>query len=147
MRMNCDGRIRGVALFVGAVVSLGVLGCVSSRDRILASSKSQLELRSIQSRAFDTVDREKTLRTIIATLQDLGFVIDHADNTLGSVSATKLDNYALRMTVTVRPRGTNQLLVRASAQFNLTQVEEPGPYQQFFTALGRAMFLEAQQVE
>ena len=138
------GRTVFVAGLTGCVL---LVGCVSSRDQILASTKSQLELRSIQTRAFDTTDREKTLRTIIATLQDLGFVISHADNTLGSVSGTKLDNYALRMTVTVRPRGTTQLLVRANAQFNLQQVSDPEPYQQFFAALGRAMFLEAQQVE
>lgn len=138
----------GRAVVVAALAGCALLaGCVSSREQILASSKSQLELRSIQTRAFDTTDREKTLRTVIATLQDLGFVINHADNTLGSVSATKLDNYALRMTVTVRPRGTTQLLVRASAQFNLVQVDNPEPYQQFFAALGRAMFLEAQQVD
>ncbi|MDP2604104.1 MAG: hypothetical protein Q8S00_16140 [Deltaproteobacteria bacterium] len=83
----------------------------------------------------------------MATLQDLGFVISHADNTLGSVSGTKLNNYALKMTVTVRPRGTNQLVVRANAQFNIQQVEDPEPYQQFFVALSRAMFLEAHQVD
>ena len=83
----------------------------------------------------------------MATLQDLGFVIDDADDTLGTVSATKLDKYALRMTVSVRPRGTTQLLVRASAQYNLRAVEEPGPYQQFFDALGQAMFLAAQEVD
>ncbi len=110
-------------------------------------SKTQLQLRSIQSRAFDTTDPKKTLRTIIATMQDLGFVIDNANYTLGSVSGTKLDNFQLRMSVTVRPRGTTQLLIRAGMQFNLTHVDDPEPYQHFFTALGRAMFLEAQQVD
>jgi hypothetical protein len=124
-----------------------LVGCASSQEQLLATDKSQIELRSIQTRAFETMDREKTLRTIMATLQDLGFVLDHADSTLGSVSGTKLDNYALRMTVTVRPRGTNQLLVRANAQFNLLQVSDPEPYQQFFAALGRAMFLEAHKVD
>lgn len=121
--------------------------CGTSRRELLAVSKSQLQLRSIQTRAFETTDREKTLRTVIATMQDLGFVIDDANYTLGSVSGTKLDNFQLRMTVTVRPRGTTQLLVRAGMQFNLTQVDDPEPYQQFFTALGRAMFLEAQEAE
>lgn len=49
--------------------------------------------------------------------------------------------------VTVRPRGDSQVLVRASAQYNLTQVDDPQPYQQFFAPLGKDMFLEAQQVE
>jgi hypothetical protein len=84
---------------------------------------------------------------VIATLQDLGFVVDNADATLGSVSGTKLDGYSLRMTAGIRPRGETQTLVRASAQYNNSPVEEPLPYQQFFTALEKAMFLTAHQVD
>jgi hypothetical protein len=118
-----------------------------SRQQVLATSASSVQLRSFQSRSFETTDREKTLRMVIATLQDLGFVVDNADATLGTVSGTKLDGYALRMTVSVRPRGETQTLVRASAQYNVTPVEEPAPYQQFFAALEKSMFLSAQQVE
>ncbi|HQH74629.1 MAG TPA: hypothetical protein PK360_21310 [bacterium] len=131
------------------IIPLGllVIHCGTSRKELLKSDTGAVELRQMQSRAFDTTDRETTLRTVIATLQDLGFVIDRADETLGTVSGTKLDNYALRMTVSVRPRGENQLLVRASAQYQLRSVDKPEPYQNFFTALSKAMFLEAQQVE
>ena len=87
-----------------------------------------------------------TLRTVIATLQDLGFVVDEADEVLGSVSATKLDGYRLRLTVIARPRGESQLLVRANAQYNLRAIEDPQPYQDFFTALQQAMFLTAHAV-
>jgi hypothetical protein len=83
----------------------------------------------------------------MATLQDLGFVINDADATLGTVSATKLDYYSLRMTVTVRPRGETQMLVRANAQYNVTPVTDPEPYQQFFTSLEKAMFLTAHQAD
>jgi hypothetical protein len=121
--------------------------CAPSTHQVMASSESQVKLRSIQTRAFDTTDREKTLRTVIATLQDLGFVVDKADGTLGTVSATKLDRYALRMTVTVRPRGETQMLVRANAQYNIHAVEDPEPYQQFFDSLAQSMFLSAHQVD
>ena len=124
-----------------------VVGCQSSRKQLLATGESQVQLRSIQSRVFDTTDRQKMLRTVMATLQDLGFVIDNADETLGTVSATKLDRYALRMTVTIRPRGQTQMLVRASAQYQRRAVEDPEPYQQFFDALGKAMFLTAHAVD
>jgi hypothetical protein len=133
-------------VLVAAVLSL-LCGCATSDRALLETEKSQVELRQIQSRAFDTSDREKTLRTIMATLQDLSFVIDKADATLGTVTATKLDTYALRMTVTVRPRGDKQLVVRASAQLDQRAVVEPATYQEFFNALSKAMFLEAQQVE
>jgi len=129
-----------------AMTSAGLLGCSTPTKAVLAS-ESQVRLRSIQSRRFDTSDKTKTLRAVMATLQDLGFVIDKADNILGTVSATKLRGYQMRITVTVKPYGESQLLVRANAQYNLRAIEEPEPYQQFFAALEKAMFLTAQNVE
>ena len=139
--------MKNYAILVMIVLSLLVAGCATTQQSLLDSDSSQVQLRSIQTRAFDTTDKEKTLRTIISTLQDLGFVIDKADATLGTVSATKLKYYALRMTVTVRPRGETQLLVRANAQYNVKPVTDPEPYQQFFTSLEKAMFLTAQQAD
>ena len=124
-----------------------LISCAPSTKQVLATKESQVKLRAIQTRVFDTTDRDKMLRTVIATLQDLGFIVDKADNVLGAVSATKLDRYTLRMTVSVRPRGETQLLVRANAQYNITAVEDPEPYQQFFDALSKAIFLTAHQVD
>lgn len=118
-----------------------------SRDQVLATSSSQVALRAVQTRAFDTTDRNLTVRNVIATLQDLGFVIDKADQTLGMVSGTKLDGYSMRITVTVRPRGKTQMAVRASAQYNLEAISAADPYQQFFNALEKAMFLTANEVD
>lgn len=130
------------------MTSLLTIGCVTdSRKHVLSATESQVKLRSFQTRTFDTTDRNATLRTVIATLQDLSFVIDKADDVLGSVSATKLDGYQLKMTVTVRPKGDSQILVRANAQYNLKAVEDPEPYQNFFTSLEKAMFLTAHAVD
>jgi len=129
------------------IVLIMLISCAPSTKQVLATKGSQVELRSIQTRAFDTTDREKMLRTVIATLQDLGFIVDKADDVLGAVSATKLEKYTLRMTVSVRPRGETQLIVRANAQYNITAVEDPEPYQQFFDALSKAIFLTAHQVD
>ena len=132
----------------GIAMALLITSCASvSNEEVLRTGGSAVALRSFQSRAFDTTDKEKTLRTVIATLQDLAFVVDKADATLGSVSATKRSGYEMRMTVTVRPRGTTQLLVRANAQFQDQAVEAPAFYQDFFAALGKSMFLTAQQVD
>jgi hypothetical protein len=90
------------------------------------------------------------LRSVIATLQDLGFVIDKADEKLGVVSATKLAwgmPLVLRMAVTVRPYSETRMHVRASAQYGTSVVEEPEPYQQFFDALAKAVFLTAHEAE
>lgn len=128
-------------------ICLFLCGCESSKSQVLAAEESQVKLRSMQSRRFDTTDKIKTLRTAMATLQDLGFVIDKADDVLGTVSATKLDRYAVRITVSVHPYGETQMLVRANAQYNLKAIEDPEPYQQFFDAFEKAMFLTAHNVE
>jgi hypothetical protein len=131
-------------------VTLMVGGCVSLGERVLDSGTQTLQLRSIQSRVLETGDRERTLRTVIATLQDLGFLIEKADATLGAVSGSKLaqtDLWGLRMTVTVSPGGPGRLLVRANAQLGQSAVTEAEPYQRFFAALERAMFLTAHQVD
>lgn len=135
------------ALFPVAALVLALVACAPSTKAVLATSQSAVELRSYQQRAFDTTDKEKTLRTVISTLQDLSFVVDKADLELGTVSATKLSGYQLRMTVTVRSRGATQMLVRANAQFMTQAVEEPKPYQDFFTSLEKAMFLTAHEVD
>ena len=143
---------RRLTVMMALAAALGTGGCAPSTEQLLAMSRTQTELRSIQSRVFDTTDRETTLRAAVATLQDLGFVIDNASLPLGSVSGTKLARVRgvpsqVRMTVTVRPRSASQLLVRANAQRDLDEVSAPEPYQLFFAALARAMFLEGQQVE
>jgi len=130
------------------VFSLHLVGCATTTQHVLDSDQSQIQLRSIQTRAFDINDKKKMLKVIISTLQDLDFVLDRADLELGSVTATKfMSNKVLKMTVTARPRGDTQLLVRANAQFGIKPIDDPEPYQDFFNSLGKALFLTAHQVD
>jgi hypothetical protein len=133
-----------VTVILGAVV---LCGCVSSLDQVTKTGQSAVQMRSYQERAFDTADKEQTLRSVIATLQDLSFVLDKADLDLGMVTATKLSGYQLRVTVTVRPRGETQMLVRANAGYDEEVVKEPKFYRDFFAALEKAMFLTAHEVD
>jgi hypothetical protein len=122
-------------------------GCVSSIDQVTKTDQSAVQMRSYQQRVFDTADKEQTLRSVIATLQDLNFVLDKADADLGTVTATKLSGYQLRVTVTVRPRGDTQMLVRINAGYDEEVVKDPKFYRDFFTALEKAMFLTAHEVD
>ena len=132
---------------VGLILGMTLFACAGKQKSILETRESQVKLRSIQSRVYDTADRDRLLRTIIATLQDLAFVIDDADVTLGTVSGTKLSGYYMRMTVSIRPRGERQTIVRSNAQYNLMLIEDPEPYQAFFSSLSKALFLEAHLVD
>jgi hypothetical protein len=135
-------------LFLIGPLGIFLAGCqTDSRQQVLLTDKSAVELRAMQTRAFETTNKLLTIRNVISTMQDLGFVVDKVDDALGTVSGTKLSGYAMRMTVTVRPHGAGQLAVRASAQYDLTAVSDPKPYQQFFAALEKAMFLTANEVD
>lgn len=127
-----------------ACLLLSACAMQSTNERILdTGEESQLQKRSYQSRSFDTKDKEVVMRAIISTMQDLGFIIDRADLVLGTVSGTKLDYNQIKMTVSVRPRGETQMLVRANAQFNLRPIEDPKQYQDFFSSLEKSLFLTA----
>ncbi len=125
-----------------------ISGCATSQKQLLVAEESQVKLRSIQTRSFETADKEKILRAVISTLQDLDFLIDKADLELGSITGTKFHGIAmLKMTVTVRPKNEKEMLVRANAQYGLKAVETPEPYQDFFVALEKSIFLAAHQVD
>jgi len=125
-----------------------VSGCASTQMKALDATESQVQIRSMQTRAFDSSDKKLMMQTVISTMQDLDFVIDKADLMLGSVTGTKFLGYAsVVMSVTVRPRGETQLLVRASAQYGIKQVDDAETYQDFFNALEKSLFLTAHQVD
>lgn len=57
-----------------------------SRDQIGMAEASQVKLRSVQSRIFDTTDSRRILEAVVATMQDLNFMVEVLDDDLGIVS-------------------------------------------------------------
>lgn len=121
-------------------------GCATTPPDVVGSG-SQLEIRQIQTREYDTLDKQMTMRSVIATLQDLGFLIDKADIDLGTVTATRLHKYTMRMTVTVREKEAQRIAVRANARIGEESVTDANTYQDFFVALDKAMFLTLNRVD
>ena len=74
---------RVMSLFI-LMVMLAVVACAGKQKNILETNEPQVKLRSMQSRVFDIADQNLLLRIIIATFQDLGFVIDDAEESLGT---------------------------------------------------------------
>lgn len=58
-------------------------------DQIWMSEASQVKLRAAQSRVFDTTDKVRILTAVVATMQDLGFMVEVLDEELGIVSGTR----------------------------------------------------------
>ena len=72
-------------------------------------------------------------------------MIDRADMTLGTVSGTKYNQGAIiKLTVSARPKGSTQMVVRANGQLNVQPIEDPKAYQDFFSSLEKSLFLTAQ---
>ena len=136
-----------IALFAACLTL--ITGCATTHDARILGADNQVELRSMQTRSFDTSDKTIVVRNVISTLQDLSFVIDKADTDLGTVSATRLYNgNKVRMTVTARPSSSSKsVIVRAIAQYNLKPIENPKIYQDFFSSLSKSLFLSANAVE
>ena len=133
-------RILVLAIF------LVLAGCAAP-TAVITDSGSQVELRQIQTREYDTLDKAMTMRSVIASLQDLGFTIDQADAELGTVTATRLDEYTMRMTVTVVQKEGDRISVRANARIGESAVMDARTYQDFFVVLDKAMFLTLHKVD
>jgi len=121
-------------------------GCTTTPANV-AGAGTQLETRQIQTREYNTLDKSMTMRSVVATLQDLGFTIDQADAELGTVTATRLHQYTMRMTVTVVEKDAGRISVRASARIGENSVTDAATYQDFFVVLDKAMFLTLHKVD
>ncbi len=120
-------------------------GCVNSKAQIVNSeSESQIKVRAYQSKSY-SIDKTTAIRAVISVMQDLGFVIDRADDLTGTVSGTKLDGYRISMSITIRKKG-KKVTVRANAQAGITAITEPKTYQDFFTSLDKGIFLEKNNI-
>lgn len=135
--------------FLYFLVIAGLLsGCASTHNDVLGTTQTQVQMRNYQSRMFDTSDKAMVLRAVVSTMQDLGFIIERADEKLGTISGTSyVKANASKLTVSVREINANQIVVRANGQVGLKALEDPIPYQNFFNALGQSLFLEAHEVE
>lgn len=129
------------------LLCLMLYGCTAPepRQELFTPTDAQMKIRSAQSRAFEVKDRTVAMRGVIAALQDLGFIIERANEPLGLVTAARFaePNYydVLGVTVTVRPQEEGKTLIRANAIYNNKPIEDPKVYQNFFASVERSLFL------
>lgn len=119
-------------------------GCATDDD-VIGTTQTQLQIRNYQTRSFETKDKAMVMRSVMSTMLDLGFIIDKADEKLGTITGTSF-TYISKMTVSVR-LVAGKVVVRANAQSGSSTITEPKAYQNFFNALSQSLFLEANEVE
>ena len=134
----------GIIAITGGLLLQGCVAPEPSVD-LLAPTEAQMKLRSFQTRTFDVKDRQLAMRAVIAALQDLGFIIERANEPLGLVTAARFaePHYydVVGVTVTVRPQAEGRMLIRANAIHNNKPIEDPKVYQNFFATLERSLFM------
>lgn len=130
-------------------MALLLCSCANIDEQIIGESKvGQASLRSVQTRVYETTNQREIVKSVISSLQDLDFVVDKADATLGTVSATRLShNQTTTITVSVRSHGKKSAAVRANVRYGLMAVENPKIYQDFFTVLSKNLFLDAHSID
>lgn len=138
--------IRLVALsFLIAWLSGGCASPPAEPETLLAPTEEQMKIRNLQTRTFDIADRKLAMRGVIAALQDLGFIIERANEPLGFVSAARFaePRYydVVGVTVTVRRANDTQTTIRANVIFNNQPVTDPTVYRNFFATLERSLFI------
>lgn len=134
----------GIIVIAGALLVQGCTAPEPTQD-LLALTESQMKIRSVQTRTFDVRDRQLAMRGVIAALQDLGFIIERANEPLGLVTAARFaePNYydVVGVTVTVRQATEGRMMIRANAIYNNKPIEDPKVYQNFFATLERSLFI------
>lgn len=112
---------------------------------ILAPTEEQTKLRSYQTRTFEIAERQVAMRAVLGVLQDLGFIVERANEPLGLITAARFaePNWSdvVAVTVTVRTAADGQTMIRVNAIHNNRPIVEPEPYQRFFAALERSLIL------
>jgi hypothetical protein len=138
-----NGRYIALALCMGSL-AVACAGPKAPPEELLSLSEAQMKIRSYQTRAFDVKSQDVVVRGVVAALQDLGFIIERANAAMGLVTAGKFAQGGfVELTVTVRPKGSEQNEVRVNALFNTQLVEDPKVYQNFFAAVERSLFISS----
>lgn len=140
-------KLENVGRILAVVVLVLIQGCAAPQPSpdLLAPTDAQMKIRSAQTRSFDLKDRQVAIRGVIAALQDLGFIIERANEPLGLVTAARFaePNFydVVGVTVTVRSESEDRMMIRANAIYNNRPIEDPKVYQNFFATLERSLFV------
>ena len=163
---------RMLCMLVG--VSLFFAGCMS--DGGSPPPPSPMELRSFQTREYDTTDTKLVMKAMLNVLQDMGFIVNDADAELGLLTASKWtgiehskkevkharkDEESLSKSLVlectanislfdkqsrVRVNFQKRILDTQGAIMEASPVEDAAFYQTFFSKVDKGVFLQQEGV-
>ena len=132
---------RCLILFLLFVLQACSTGSTKPPENLLSLTEAQMKIRSYQTRVFDLSDQQKALRAVVSALMDLGFIVERVNVPMGLVTAAKFGSSGfIEATVMIKPKGDNQIEIRANAIFNTKPIEDPKAYQDFFATLQKSLF-------
>jgi hypothetical protein len=133
---------------IASIISCSIKPKVNSFEQtLLAANQSQVQVRSYQTRTFESNDKLSVMRAVVATLQDLNFGIMRTDANLGIITGEKNhENSALFITVSTKEKNNIGTVVRVSIIRNKETIEYLAPYQDFFSALQKSVFLQINNI-
>jgi hypothetical protein len=91
------------------------------------------------SRDYESTDLLSAQRLAITALQDLGFALESADAETGSLTASRLDSFALRLTITLSAANESTITASVAADYAGAPIADARPAEAFFAALANQL--------
>lgn len=143
--MRAQKKRDGLIALIACLVLAACASPPPEPESLFAPTEEQAKIRNLQTRTFDIADRRRVLRAVISALQDLGFIIERANEPLGLVTAARFAEprfYDVAgVTVTVRSTDAERTTVRANVMFNNEPITTPEVYRNFFATLQRSLLI------
>ena len=145
--MRNTTQTSGLGILIAVLALVAILpSCASPPPTkpasLFATTEEQMKMRNMQTRIFTIKDRRVAIRGVIQALQDLGFIIERANEPLGIVTGARFaePNFydVVGVTVTVRSAGQSRMAIRANALFNNEPITDPEVYRNFFATLTKS---------
>jgi hypothetical protein len=159
------GRVAAAGAAAGVVLAVasGCI-CIPTLEDALKLAPQSLQQRQMQTRRYPTADEQRVLYAAAALLQDVGFLLESTQPSVGLLCASKsrlaLDFWTetlaqeIRVSIVTIPSGGETLvrvtfqriLVHTNRELHFELIDNPQIYQEFFEKLSASVFLEGQHL-
>ncbi|WP_028879778.1 hypothetical protein [Terasakiella pusilla] len=158
--------IRKILLSLTLVTTLLTLAACKTMTKAPVANLTQLEIRQLQTRLYDTTDLIAGLKATAAALQDEGFIISNVNETIGIITGQKVYMLTQSNKVTENASASvalkdNQISIRlnlASEEFydgdggwgiprtEAHPIYDPAIYEKLFSKVDKSLFLRKENI-